>query len=402
MLKLRLVCSFCIILVFFGIISAQDEKPKVPKLIEAASAIEGFVPKGWRLEKKIETDLNGDGRSDAVAVIITGEQGYNEKTQSSTFVTRFLLLALRGDDGKLHRSVVSDDAVLDGDEGGVMGDPFQDVTVERGAVVIVHYGGSRDRWGYTHRYRFQSGQWMLIGMTDESTDSLEPEHSDTRDVNLSTGLVNASSRDLNEETMRLGPLRKGSYYELEVMPVRRVPSIDGEIKDGEWPAAYTIHLNDRKELLRGQASWTGAEDLSAKLGAVTMGGNLYLRAEVLDDDVMQGDEVRLVTKAGRVIAPLEVKMSKGEKGYNVEAKYSLRTIAKAVLKYPEEIDSFLKDSPDYPSPTGLQFEASVEVVDVDKSDAANAHAVMSTKRAGSPFNGSIRIYPEGVLALSPE
>ncbi|MGA9996235.1 MAG: hypothetical protein WBP93_12525 [Pyrinomonadaceae bacterium] len=402
MLKSRLVCSFSVLLALFVSVSAQDDKPQIPKIVEAASAVEGFAPKGWRVEKKIETDLNGDGRSDAVAVISTGEQGYNEKTQTSDFVTRFLLLALRGDDGKLHRSVVSDDAVLDGDEGGVLGDPFQDVTVERGAVVIVHYGGSRDRWGYTHRYRFQSGQWMLIGLTDESGDTLSPEHFDKRDVNLSTGLVLASSRDLNEENMRLGPLRKGSYYELEVLPVGRAPVVDGEIKDGEWPAAYTIHLNDKNELLRGAASWSGPEDLSAKLGALTMGGNLYLRAEVTDEDVAQGDEVRLVTKAGRVIAPLEVKMSRREKGYSVEAKYSLKAIAKAVLKYPEEIDSFMKDDQLYPAPTGLQLEASVEVIDVDKSDAQNAHAVMSTKRAGSAYSGSIRIYPAGVLTLSPE
>lgn len=402
MLKSRLVCLFSVMLALFGSVRAQDEKPQVPKIVEATGTVEGFAPKGWRVEKKIEADLNGDGRNDAVVVIATGEQGFNEKTSSSTFITRFLLLALRGDDGKLHRSVVSDDAVLDGDEGGVLGDPFQDVTVERGAVVIVHYGGSRDRWGYTHRYRFQNGQWMLIGLTDESTDSLSPEHSDTKDVNLSTGLVNASIRDLNEATMRLGPLKKGSYYELEAMPVGRAPLVDGEIKDGEWPSSYTINLNDRRELLRGQASWSSPEDLSAKLGAVTAGGNLYLRAEMTDEDVEQGDEVRLVTKAGRVIAPLEVKMSRREKGYSVEAKYSLKTIAKAVLQYPETMDSFFKDEEVYPAPTGLQLEASVEVIDVDKSDAQNTHAVMSTKRAGSPFSGSIRIYPKGVLTLLPE
>src|SRR5215831_19383679 len=161
---------------------AQDQVKRPPLAVpESAESAAALVPKGWRLEQSTLTqvDLNGDGRPDAAFVISNG--GADDPAP----VKHVLVLALRGSDGKLHRSVVNDAAVLDGDEGGVFGDPFQELKVERGVVVITHYGGSRDRWGFTHRYRFQNQQWTLIGLTLGNTDTLNLEHYDNQDINLS-------------------------------------------------------------------------------------------------------------------------------------------------------------------------------------------------------------------------
>ena len=76
-------------------------------------------------------------------------------------------------------------AVMSSASGGTMGDAFQDLSIERRAIVINHYGGSRLRWDETQRYRYQDGEFRLIGTTyvggapcDEWTEY---------DYNLSTG-----------------------------------------------------------------------------------------------------------------------------------------------------------------------------------------------------------------------
>ena len=41
--------------------------------------------------------------------------------------------------------------ILPSENGGMMGDPFEGITIERGTIVITHFGGSRQKWTYTHR-----------------------------------------------------------------------------------------------------------------------------------------------------------------------------------------------------------------------------------------------------------
>ncbi|MCU6708089.1 hypothetical protein M6D81_05130 [Paenibacillus sp. J5C_2022] len=55
---------------------------------------------------------------------------------------RALLIALLNADGSLERSIVAEHVILKADEGGVWGDSFESVTIDRGSVVVTHYGGS--------------------------------------------------------------------------------------------------------------------------------------------------------------------------------------------------------------------------------------------------------------------
>ena len=162
----------------------------------------------------VEADLNGDQRDD-VAMVISwasrppGDVDFKRKEH-------VLVLALRQDDGSLKRSAVSDGAILDDFEGGVLGYPFQELRVERGAVVIEHYGGSRNRWEITTRYRYEKGHWVLIGRTDVDTDVHYPDFIDKVDHNMSTGLVlrNFKSGGLSEEN--LDPVQRSLLRHPEV------------------------------------------------------------------------------------------------------------------------------------------------------------------------------------------
>lgn len=392
------------LLVFFQPTAGQEEV-KRPRLLvpEVAAVASQLIPPGWRVEEGMpeEIDLNGDGRPDAAFVISNGRFDATGAGESSV-VKHVLVLALRGDDGKFHRSIVSDDAVLDGDEGGAFGDPFESLSIEHGAVVIMHYGGSRDRWGYTHRYRYQSGHWMLIGLSFGNTDSLNLEHYDNRDINLTTGLVEASEKgDYDGRPKK--PEISGAYYELEVLAVDAAPRIDGDMSPGEWPG-YTVRLNEKGQVYRNRRLWNGRDDLSAQIHSVRSGKDLFVLAEVSDNEVTTGDSVRLVTRKGVVIKPLDSKLRSSGKGYVFEARYSLENLVRvskpsdtyAVEALRERVDPLNGAGGDL---EGFQLPIAVEIIDVDGSATPKARSVMSTRLVGSPYNGGIRIFSKGTLVL---
>ena len=168
--------------------AAQDTPEfKMPPVPERAAAPEGFVPKGWRLLEKAAGDLNGDGRPDAAVVAAHDAEGY--EPQDVWEEPRLLVIALGEESGGLRLSAASSAVVLCRGCGGVFGDPFESVEVERGTVVVRHYSGSRDRWGFTDRFRLQDGRWAHIGATERYTDTLDATYYEQRDANLSTGLV---------------------------------------------------------------------------------------------------------------------------------------------------------------------------------------------------------------------
>jgi hypothetical protein len=385
--------------------AAQDEIKRPPlRVPEVADTALQLVPPGWRAEGELpkEADLNGDGRPDAAFVISHGGIGGPDDIAVVT-VKHVLVLALRGPDGKLHRSIVSDDAVLDGDEGGAFGDPFESLSIEKGAVVIMHYGGSRERWGYTHRYRYQSGQWMLIGLSFGNTDSLNLEHFDNHDINLMTGAVDAGKKG-DYEGRPKQPEISGSYYELEVLPVNQAPGIDGSSAPDEWPG-YTVRLSEKSQVYRSRQLWRGPDDLSAQLHAVRFGKDLFLSAQVTDNEVSPGDLVRLVTKKGLVIKPLESKMKPSGKGYVFAARYSLETIVRASTpgdKYAlEALQAYISPS-SAGDLEGFELPVAVEIIDVDRSAVPKPRGVLSTRLVGSPYNGAIRVFHKGTLVLESD
>jgi hypothetical protein len=243
---------------------------------------------------------------------------------------------------------------------------------------------------------------MLIGLELGSTDSLDPEnHYDDQEINLSTGRVSARAKG-NSEGRKKAPERNGEYYELEVMPVESAPKIDGVVAAGEWPG-YVITLNERRELYRNRQLWRGVDDLSAHLRAVRVGESLFLCAEVRDNEVTAGDAVRLVSGRGRIIKPRESRVRRVTAGYVFEARFSLKDIARALRvddKYVvENLEMVLDPTGVYGDSQGFQLGASVEVIDMDSS-IPKARGVLSTRLAGSPYPGAIRIFRKGTLILT--
>jgi hypothetical protein len=79
----------------------------------------------------------------------------------------------------------SDQVLNKSNEGGMMGDPYGEMEIKKGVLWITHYGGSSWKWGFTDKYRFQKGDFYLIGYS--STNGKPCEYWEEADFNLSTG-----------------------------------------------------------------------------------------------------------------------------------------------------------------------------------------------------------------------
>jgi len=173
-MKLFLFFGATLLLSFFNI-SAYAENADIPTIPNTGQKEENFIPKNWKMLKKVQGDMNKDNLTDT-ALVIENNDGNR------------ILLLLFGKNKSFKLSVSSANTVLCRQCGGVLGDPFMDIKIDKGVLIIDHYGGSRDRWGFTHRFRFQNNNWYLIGEDKFSGDNLTLE-SKTYSINYLTGDV---------------------------------------------------------------------------------------------------------------------------------------------------------------------------------------------------------------------
>jgi uncharacterized Zn finger protein len=194
---------------------------------DRASSPEAFAPRGWTVLEKAMGDLNQDGVPDAAIIF----KDPKEEKEGEFDVERVLVIALQQPGKGWARSAVSEEEVLCRSCGGVFGDPFAALKIERGAVVVVHYGGSRDRWGYTHRYRLENGEWVRIGETEVSEDALEGNGHEV-DRNLVTGRV-------VEKTTRNHKATSKTYREIRPMTARPANAPVSAVLSGDTLTIYS-------------------------------------------------------------------------------------------------------------------------------------------------------------------
>ena len=179
-----------------------------------ANSPEEFIPEGYQLcelygEKiLVKGDLNQDGVND-LALVIEGT------AKDGSSAPRILIIAFSKEDGTYERSVIARDAILRSDEGGIWGDPFEGISIQKGTIHMSFYGGSAWKWANRYQFRYQENDWYLIGAT-ETVFNVEHNVDTEKDYNLSTGayIITNYAED-GAKTVTNGTYNKRNRYRLE-------------------------------------------------------------------------------------------------------------------------------------------------------------------------------------------
>jgi hypothetical protein len=152
---------FCILLVLP--LYAADE-------IELPDDIRPFVLEGYYAIAYETGDLNNDGRSDGILVL--------HRESEDKQAERALLILVRTPDGLFKMAKRNNKVVFCEGCGGMMGDPFQQITIERNRFTISHYGGSSWRWSdeTTFAYSRKDNTWQLVRVEITSYHASDPDN----------------------------------------------------------------------------------------------------------------------------------------------------------------------------------------------------------------------------------
>ncbi len=191
-----------------------------PNLPKTGQTIDSFIPKGYQIIYQKEGNLNDDKVKDVAIIIESKTEIANLKETDHAQKPRILFILLGKLSGGYDLSVQSNESIMLSDDGGVFGDPLQELYIMGKTVCVDYYGGSNFKWSYTYKWRYQNNGWFLIGATHSTMDPFENKL-ETYDFNLSTGVAEHSVMPYLEEdegkptikprTKRFNPGKKPLY-----------------------------------------------------------------------------------------------------------------------------------------------------------------------------------------------
>ncbi len=154
--------------------SAAAKAPAAPLAgAPAAASLAAFVPAGFGILDSASGDLNRDAWPDKVLVL----RKNGEDTTTVEDLDRPLLLLLGQPDHRYALAARNDRVVLRRGEGGMMGDPYQQVVIKKGFFSVEHYGGSSHRWTrvITFKYAPADHSWYLSREGSEGFSAFAPD-----------------------------------------------------------------------------------------------------------------------------------------------------------------------------------------------------------------------------------
>jgi hypothetical protein len=164
------------------------------------------IPPNHTILDSVLGDLDKDSINELVVAYTIGVENDSLDVEG---LARSLVI-YKQENNKWNVWKTSEQALYDSKGGGMMGDPYGDMEIKKGVLHISHYGGSSWKWGFTDKYRFQNGDFYLIGYT--SIAGKPCEYWQETDFNLSTGklLVKKEYEDCEDETAVVAPTESES------------------------------------------------------------------------------------------------------------------------------------------------------------------------------------------------
>ncbi|RYE24524.1 MAG: hypothetical protein EOP51_07070 [Sphingobacteriales bacterium] len=179
-----------LVVVVLSAVASKAQKEVLLQVPVTGNRALDFVPKGYDTLGTAVGDLNKDGKSDMVIAVFNVKK---EEKPGEDEVPRILIVAFNTGSG--YRTVFKGDNLLLCKQcGGMFGDPYAGVYIDKGVLSISHYGGSSWRWSIDQKFRFQNNDFYLIGRTDQTlqvnaacAENVDEGPGRYEDVNLVTG-----------------------------------------------------------------------------------------------------------------------------------------------------------------------------------------------------------------------
>jgi hypothetical protein len=172
------------------------------------SSPKDFVPRGWKIEKQVTGDLNGDALPDFVLKLVEDKPAA-DKDGDATERQRALVIVLRNGNGRLVRAGVAGKLLqctrCGGAFYGVVESPAN-IKIQKGALIVDQDHGSRDVTKTTYRFRYdpETQIFALIGFDFSDSDRLTGRVvSESTNYLTGTRVVSRSKgkRDVNTRTV---------------------------------------------------------------------------------------------------------------------------------------------------------------------------------------------------------
>ena len=182
----------------FILISLILANYQYPRLVSGGKDISSFIPKGYHIIHQAKGHLNADTLEDHAIIIESDEPVSDLKEADHAQKPRILFVLLADLKGGFSLAVQSNESVMLSDDGGVFGDPLQEVFIANKVVNVEYYGGSAEKWSYTYKWRFQKNDWYLIGATYTTMSAFE-NILEKYEFNLNTGVAEHTTMPYLEE-----------------------------------------------------------------------------------------------------------------------------------------------------------------------------------------------------------
>lgn len=148
--------------------------------VQFANGQEIPIPDNYSIVNSVLGDLDKDSIEELVVAYNIGPKNEIDGVSRELVIYKF-----KNNEWKEWKR--SSQALYGSRDGGMMGDPFGEIEIKNGILLISQNGGSSWKWGFTDKYRFQNGEFYLIGYS--SIEGKPCVYWKDFDFNLSTGKI---------------------------------------------------------------------------------------------------------------------------------------------------------------------------------------------------------------------
>ena len=124
-----------------------------------------FIPTGWVILDSVSFDYDNDSLIDYVVIIETIKNVEYSKmwgtTESEMNDKPRVLFVLNGTKNGFSLTCQANELILTSDQGGMMGDPYQGISVSDNRICTSFWGGSGEKWNLSHCFDYQENNWVL-------------------------------------------------------------------------------------------------------------------------------------------------------------------------------------------------------------------------------------------------